>query len=343
MLQVRARGSALTLVLFSSCVANPDFHGPMPVRNQHPAQLTVLHLPTTGAGSLPAGQVLVRGDAAYSNLFLVGSSPGGTRWVMDGEYLRAATALRAGLGNGLELGVELPFAHTSGGFLDGFVIGYHDALGFPDQGRNDTPRDQFAIEARRAGQPVWAVERDSLELLDVPAWLTWQVVDPAGGFGIAVRCGAELPTGDDRRGYGNGQMDWSAGLVLEARLAGAAVHGQVQHTLAGTPKQSRDAGFAFADVTSASCGAELPLDTGLSALLQVEWETSTLRQLDLDEVGRQQVLLWIGGRVRIDDDTHLELGFGEDLAGLVSPDFTAWLGMSWTPGRSQGTSPRPRG
>ena len=41
---------------------------------------------------------------------------------------------RQGLGDGLEFGFELPFAHTSGGFLDRFLIDYHDALGLPDQG-----------------------------------------------------------------------------------------------------------------------------------------------------------------------------------------------------------------
>jgi len=318
--------------LLGGCVAEPDFAGPMPVRNQHPAQLTVLHLPTTGARSLPTGRVAVRGDAAYSNLFLLGSGPNSARWKMDGEYLRAAASVRAGLGSGLELGLEAPFAHTSGGFLDSFVIDYHDTFGLPDQNRQNNPRDAFEIAARRGGSDVWTVSEESATLLDVPLWLAWQITDPADGLGLAVRGGVELPTGNDRRGYGNGEIDTSVGVVLERHAFGCGVYGHAQHTFAGTPDQSRDQGLRFRDVTSAGLAVEAPLDTGLAALLQVEWETSTLRAVDTPTLQREQLLLWVGFRLGLDRDTNVEVGFGEDLIGLASPDFTAWLAFTWTPG-----------
>ena len=334
MQQVRLAGGLTSTLLLTACVAEPRFQGPIPVRNQHPAQLTVLHLPTAGTTSLPMGRLMVRGDAAYSNLFLIGSTTSGTRWEMDGEYLRTAAGVRAGLGHGLELGIELPFAHTSGGFLDSFVMDYHDAFGLPDQGRQEHVRDQFAVGAARNGIGVWSMETASFELMDLPLTLTWQVTDPAEGVGLALRTGVELPTGDDDKGYGNGEFDASGGVVLEHRAWGMAFYGHAQHTFAGTPQQSRDAGFAFEDVTSIGAAAELPLADGVSALMQTEWETSTLRGLDLAAADRDQMLLWVGGRIRIDTDTELELGFGEDLIGLVSPDFTVWLAMSWVPGAS---------
>lgn len=307
----------------------------MPVRNQHPAQLTVMHLPTASACSLPMGKVAVRGDAAYSSLFLLGSGPNGARWKMDGEYLRVGTSVRAGLGSGLELGVEVPFAHTSGGFLDSFVIDYHDALGLPDQDRQNNPRGDFEIAARRGSRDVWTVSEENGTLLDVPLTLSWQVADPAEGLGLAVRGGIELPTGNDRRGYGNGQIDTSVGVVLEQHWFGCGFYEHVQHTFAGTPEQSREQGFRFRDVTSAGLAIEAPLDSDLAALLQFEWETSTLRELGIRTTERQQVLLWAGFRLALDTDTRVEVGFGEDLVGLVSPDFTAWLALAWTPGRSR--------
>ena len=315
-------------------MTDPALHGPMPVRNQHPAQLTVMHLPTTDARSLPMGQVTVRGDAAYSNIFLLGTGSNGAQWKMDGEYLRAAVSVQAGLGGGLELGIELPFAHTSGGFLDSFIIDYHDAFGLPDQDRHSHPLDEFEIAAHRGTREVWSVDEENGTMLDVPLTLSWQVADPADGLGLAVRGGIELPTGNDDRGYGNGELDTSVGVVLETHWAGVGWYGHVQHTFAGTPDQSSSAGFRFRDVTSAGAAIEAPLSDGLAALLQVEWETSTLRDLGIDAASRDQVLLWVGGRIRLDLDTHMELGFGEDLASAVSPDFTAWLALSWTPGAS---------
>lgn len=341
MLQVRAPSLVASSLLAAGCAATPDLRGPLPVRNQHPAQLTVLHLPARGTACLPEGRVSVRSDVAYSNLFLVGGGSGGRRFAMDGEYLRAAAGYRAGLGAGLELGLEVPVAHTSGGFLDGFVIDYHDTLGLPDQGRDTNPRDAFEIRASRAGQTVWRVEADGVAMMDVPLTLAWQIADPAAGLGLALHAGIELPTGDDASGYGNGELDVAVGLVAEHRAFGLGFCVHAQHTFAGTPRQSRDAGFEFADVTAAGLAIEVPLDDGVTAEVQVEWETSALRTLDIPVVERDHGLLWLGGRVRLDDDTELELGFGEDLIGLVSPDFTAWLGVVWTP--QTGRDPRSPG
>ena len=100
--------ASIGFLLFSAagCVSEPAFAGPLPVRNQHPAQLTVLHLPPATTRVQPAGELQVRTDAAYSSLWLLGQSAttNGT-WRMDGEILRVATSLRAGLGSGLDSSV----------------------------------------------------------------------------------------------------------------------------------------------------------------------------------------------------------------------------------------------
>ena len=302
------------------------------MRNQHPAQLLVMHLDPAGTDVLPAGETAWRADLAYTSLFLNGSNPQGS-WFMDGELLRAALDARVGLGDGLQLGLQLPFAHTSGGFLDDFIIDYHDAFGFPDQNRSTSPKDEFLVRANRSGTTVWSAEQSGAELLDVPVHLTWQVRPAADGqLGLALRGGFEIPTGDQDAGYGNGQVDFAVGGVAEYRRGGIGYTLQASHTFAGTPRQSRDLGFSFEDVTSIGVGVELPLSRDLHAIVQAEWETSTLRELGPRVASRQQALLWVGGRWRPTPQWAVEVGFGEDLIGLVSPDFTAWLSFRWTPG-----------
>ncbi len=328
-----AGGFFVLVVVPAGCVARPRLDGPLPTRNQHPAQLTVLHMAPSAVTTLPAGAISGRVDAAYSNLFLNGGSGGGNTWRMDGEYLRVGTTLRVGLGGDCELAAELPVAHTSGGFLDDFIIGYHDFFGLPDQNRDQNPRDAYDITAQKDGNVAWSVDRENLELLDVPMQVTWQLVAPGDGrVGTAVRGGIELPTGNDDRGYGNGQLDASLGVLLEYRAGGVGWYGHAQHTLAGTPRQSRAVGLHFADVTSLGLGAELPLAENLNVLVQVEWETSTLRHLGFPAVASEQLLLWIGGRWLVTEHWGIEVAFGEDLYGFVSPDFTAWLGCAWLPG-----------
>lgn len=311
----------------------------MPTRNQHPAQLTVLHMDPAPANVLPAGQIAVRENLAYSSLWLRGGTAA-RQFEMDAESLRAATRLQLGLGAGLEFGVELPVAHTSGGFLDAFVIDYHSWFGFPDQARDTSPRNDFAIAARQNGQELWGVDADGFAWLDVPLQLTWQVVEAAENRpGLAVRGALELPTGDADRGYGSGGVDASVGMLLQHRTGPLAWYGHAQHTFASTPRATKRAGLTFADVTSLGGAVELPLGESLSALVQVEWETSTLRNFDLPVVSRDQLLLWVGGRLHLDSAWAVEIAFGEDLQGLVSPDFTAWLSVAWLPGARAANAP----
>jgi len=313
----------------------------MPVRNQHPAQLTVLHMQPARAAVLGAGAVEARLDAAYTSLWLSGQGTGRS-WLMDGEYLRAGPSARIGLGRGLQLGIELPFAHTSGGFLDDFVIDYHDSFGLPDQGRDVAPRDGFAVRAEQNGAVVWSVERDGLQLLDVPLILQWEVLPAGPGrLGLAARGAVELPTGDDEDGYGSGELEASCGIVAELQAGGLAFTGHAQHTFAGTPAAARRAGLHFADVTAIGGGVEAPLTPDLSLLAQVEYETSALREFGLRATGREQAMLWVGGRWRVTPRCAIEVGFGEDLIGLVSPDFTAWLGMVVELGVAADPAPPP--
>lgn len=318
---------------FAGCVAAPKLGGPLPIRNQHPAQLTVMHLDPADASVLASGQTAWRTDLAYTSLFLNGMNGQGS-WIMDGEVLRAALDARVGLGHGLQLGMQIPVAHGSGGFLDDFIIDYHDAFGFPDQDRSITDNKRFLIDASQNGTSVWSVNESSAELLDVPIHLTWQVLEPGDRkFGLALRGGFELPTGDQNNGYGNGEVDVAFGAVFDYQSHGIGWNGNVQHTFAGTPRPSRTAGFSFEDVTSAALGIELPLTDSLHAMVQVEWETSTLRSLGPMVAARDQALLWIGGRYQTSPEWSVEVGFGEDLIGLASPDFTAWLAFVWKPSR----------
>ncbi len=326
--------SAPGLLLATAC-AGPSQRGVLPVRSQHPAQLQVLRAEADVVAARPAGSVGLRADAGYSSLFLSGGK-GGNTLAMDGEYLRARLLGQVGLGADLELAVELPVAHTSGGFLDSFIIGWHDFFGFPDQERQLVPNDRYRVDATRNGVTAMQVEAASLELMDVPMHLKWAVLPAVdGGFGLALRASLEAPTGDQRAGFGNGGLDWGGSVLAEWRPGPVAVHAHLGHAFVATPDRAALAGLAYQDVGSGGLGVVLPLGAGLEALGQVEWETSTLRELGFDRAARDQVLLWVGARADLGRGFALECAIGEDLAGFVAPDFTAFAGVSWQPGRGR--------
>ncbi|MBK8976958.1 MAG: DUF3187 family protein [Planctomycetes bacterium] len=314
--------------LLAGCVSAPRFAGPLPVRDQHPAQLTVGRLLPRAAAAEAPGSVRADWTNAYSSLFLAGGDSEAS-FRMDGEYLRSALAARVGLGHGLDVELEVPVAHTTAGFLDDFIIEWHDAFGLPDQNRDDRPRDEFVIEADRGGVAVWQVEKSGFELLDVPLAIAWSPLSAGtdGRFGVTLRAGVELPTGAARRGYGSGGFDWMLGVAAEARLERVSLTAHVQHTFASTPAQSERAGFSFHDVTVIGAGVEVPVLDDLTLLAQTDLETSTLRGLDFDRAANAQWLLWTGARLRIAERAWVDIAIGEDLSSYIAPDLSAWIGF----------------
>ena len=311
----------------AGCANDPHFRGPLPARNQHPAQLVVGRLEPREARVAGAGEGRVAWRNAYSSLFLGGSEDGST-FRMDGEYLRTSVAGRIGLGGGFDLALELPFAHASGGFLDSFLIDWHAVFGFPDQGRSDAGRDHFVVDGSRDGRLVWSLDDDGFEMLDLPIVLGWQAIgEPGKPLAVLLRGGVELPVGDDARGYGSGGLDWLLGATVEWRGRQVAWNAHVEHSFAATPAPTARAGFEFADVTSFGAGGEFAISDDWSLLVQLESDRSTLRHLGLPRTSREQWLLWAGLRTRLGESLWLEGGIGEDLSQNIAPDFTAWFGL----------------
>jgi hypothetical protein len=319
-------GAAL---LLPGCATEPRFDGPIAARNQHPAQLLVGRLRPRSAAAAPAGAATVEWQTAYSSLFLSGSA-GTNSFEMDGEYLRTALTTRLGLGAGLDLELELPIGHASGGFLDDFVVEWHDLFGFPNQGRDLAPTDDFAVSGERDGATVFAVEPHGARLLDIPlalAWAPWAIGEERP-FGLLLRGGVELPTGDADAGYGSGEVEWMLGAVAEWRTGPLALNLHAEHTFAASPPRARAAGFDFEDVSSLGIGAEFAVDDNLSLLAQVEMDRSTLRGLDLQRTSADQWLLWTAARFRLGERLRVEVGIGEDLSQYIAPDFSAWLSFA---------------
>lgn len=321
-----------------ACTAAPRFDGPIAARNQHPAQLVVGRLRPRSSAAVPSGAAEVDLSAAYTSLFL-GGQAGLDTFRMDGEYLRTSLATRVGIGGGFDLEIEIPVAHATGGFLDDFVIGWHDVFGFPDQGRDKAVRDGFEVLATRNGQTVFEVEENGLHLLDVPVVLGYEVLPPVDAQpGLHVRGGVELPTGDADAGYGSGGADWMVGVSTELRTGPVAWNLHVDHTFTGDASRARRAGAPLQDVTSGGLGLEWVVAPEWTWLAQVEYDRSALRQLSLKRTSDDQWLLWLASRFRLGDRVGLEIGFGEDLSQFIAPDFSAWLSIQYRFGPRAGSN-----
>ena len=316
------------LTALCACASERRFAGPLPVRNQNPAQLVAPSLDPGRARPLPGGAVDLRIDAAYTSLFLSGSGNGNSLY-QDGEILRTSIKTKAGLGQDLEVTAELPFAHTSGGFLDEFLIDYHDALGLPDQGRSSVPNNQWDVHARRGSTDVHRLDQANVQLLDVPLGMTWHFlpVTEERPYGLGVRGVVDVPLAHDEHGYGTGRWEFAAGLFGEADVGMFSFTGWANYAWTRQPYLARQTAFPVEDIVTFGGGVEWLASDSLSFVLQTQVENSLLENLAFREAANDQWLLWSGGRIRLSQQALLEIAVGEDLSEHTGPDVTFYLSL----------------
>jgi len=203
--------NALLLAALLAPAASPAFEGPLAVRNQFPL---FMHVDAPRLESAAAGTAFSAG-ISYSSIFLV---RGSASWDFGIDAELAELSLRYGKAFGpFELGAELPVYFFSGGFMDGFLEGYHKAFGFSDYGRSARPNNQFLYEVRRDGALVVKGSDSGPGIGDLRLSAKYILLqeDPAVGLRVDV----ELPTGDAKKGFGSGGLDAGVGLLVDKRIS----------------------------------------------------------------------------------------------------------------------------
>lgn len=245
---------------------------------------------------------------------------------LDGETARLLLSHRRGLGAGWDFSLEIPLLSQGGGFLDGWIEEWHGWFGLPNGGRETAPRDRYQYRYVRNG-----VER-------------LNVTEPYSGFGditlgigrrmgdsVALRGMVKLPTGDEARlGGGNaGAALWlDAVLPLPDGFQGF-VAGGVSVNARGEvlpDMQNREVVFGGIGLTT-----PFPFTGRVRILAQVYGHSRLYDGGGVSVFSRAGVPLTLGLQVRTGPASRFEFGFLEDLAVNASPDFTAYLSLTYSP------------
>lgn len=194
--------------------------GPFPQRFQNPLYLLFLNLRPMRATILPRGDWRLEWTNAYSNLFERAVNENtGTDLTLDMELWRTAFVFAYGFRDDLEFGGELPFLHFGGGFLDGFVQGFHKAFGFPNGGRDTTTNGVYNVNVQVGGVSLFRPGSQGfgwgdLELYAKREFRKETTYAPAvsGSFHL------KLPTGIRAEALGSGAPDFGFVTALEKSL-----------------------------------------------------------------------------------------------------------------------------
>jgi hypothetical protein len=281
----------------------------------------------------PAGEWGLGVQAAWSSIEEIRRFPSwapSERVVFDCETIRSTLRGRYGLGSGLDFEIELPLVYASAGRLDSFIEAWHDFLSLPKGGRERFPDDRFEVRMTEGGDELYALEDNRLGLQDIPLILTRELrSEDAHGPALAVRAAVELPTGSQRRGFGNGAPDFGLGLVGERSWGRVTATFGLDLHFPGQPdrlealqRHKLDDGFAL------ELGAEYRWNDNCSMLVGTVWTSRMISSMELEEINREVFDLGLGVAWDLSPTSRVSVSVHEDIVAATGSDLSLQLGWS---------------
>ncbi|MBJ6802698.1 DUF3187 family protein [Geomonas sp. Red259] len=314
------------------CHAEPLAITPFYTFNQSPL-VQIYGLPAAESAVVqPAGKAWTLLSVDVANSYLKRETARESL-LLDGEGERITLALRYGVAQRGELGMDLPLIAYNGGIFDGFIEDWHEFFGLPQGQRPDAPKGQLRFQYEKDGRQRLDMERDGLHIGDLRFSGAWQLYHGGGAnpAALALRTSLKLPTGSSSRLTGSGSTDlalwltgssdyafpgqWGHATVFAAAGGLAMTDGQVlkeQHkNLAGFGT----VGLGWSPSDSFALKAQL---SGHSAFFRA----SAFSELSS---GAMQVIF--GGTVAFSPRTTLDIALSEDVTVGASPDVALHLGL----------------
>jgi len=319
LLQSPVPAAALEIEPFRTANRNPLVHG-----YGLPSERTP-HLLPAGTWSTAVTQDVA---SIYSD-----SSTGTEQLLLDGEQYRWALTAKYALNDRLELGLELPVIHQSGGGLDSMIIDWHNLWGLPQGGRDSAPKNRLTYRYSKDGNQRLNVTDTSTGIGDLSLLAGYRLFDHHQGGdhdAVAIRMQLKLPTGDSDSLHGTGSTD------LALFLTGATN----RTTEWGTLGVYGAAGGMFSSdgdllnkqrenlIGFGSAGIGWSPADWIAFKAQLDINTAYYRDSSLDELSTTALMLTIGGTLQLSDNYLLDIGLSEDLAVATAPDVTFHLGLS---------------
>jgi hypothetical protein len=255
--------------------------GPFPVRSLSPIQLLFFQFTPERAIPLPRGMWNIRFDLVEANI-LARDQNGNDSFLFDFELTRANLALQYGVIDQLAVGLDIPLLYTWKGFLDGPIKGFEDFTGFERTIRFERPQNLFDYILNKNGRTALKGTSGAVGIGDIglsaKALLRQEgQLAPA----IAGRFALKLPTGDEDRALGSGEVDVALGVALEKTFGPVRLYFNTGLTIP-TGNPFAGTGIDSVPMLSTFLTGEYRFTERFSILLQLNGITPPVRNTGLD-------------------------------------------------------------
>ena len=303
------------------------------VHNQHP--LLQLHAPPAPGERAPLAPGQWRSDFALrlNNNSIQEGDAAAERIVLDGETYRTALTVSRGLRPGLAVAATVPLVAHSSGFMDDFIIDWHDLWGLSNTRREGFENNRLDFSYLRDGAEQVALRESARGLGDVRVDLDWHL--RAAGpdrRSLVLRSGVKLPTGSSDRLLGSGGTDFSLQVLSSDHRSLAAWNVSLAWSVGALWLGESDVLDSMREdlVGLASAGLRWRISTCFEAGMQVDMHTA-MYDSGLQALGRGSVQLTTGFGLRLSGGSLLELAMLQNLRTDTTPDFGLYLGWRSAP------------
>lgn len=148
----------------------------------------------------------------------IAALPEGEGFFIDLETDIVEMRAHYGLTDRIDVGASIHYLRYSGGLLDGLIEGFHDLVGFSQQGRQYVPRDQLQVIIGRNGQ-VFARAIDSAPDggFGDPFLFARYTFPSAGRWGFNTEVALKPPVASVSSSASSGGWDYGVQLTADRR------------------------------------------------------------------------------------------------------------------------------
>jgi hypothetical protein len=250
---------------------------------------------------------------------------------IDGETLTARLVWRRGLGKRFDLGLDVPLVNHAGGSFDSVIESWHDAWGFPQNGRDEELSNQLLYRYEDSSGETVSIDSHTAGLGDIRAKLGFSLLadDPQW---LSLRATVKAPTGSADKLTGSGGWDASLGLHWRDG-AGLQRAGLVYEVAAGGVLGSRgDVLAPRRRQFAAWANAMLAWHTASWLTLKTQLDThSAFYRSELQALDSASVQLSLGASFSLTRTMALDVAVVEDLAEDTAPDVVFHLAWRFRP------------
>jgi len=315
------------LIISAFCpAANAERGDPVYLASQNP-WVMVFGLPKAESGSLTTEGTLETSFLYFVTNHAISADSGDENIIWDGETTQYNLVFRYGFSDTVELGVDIPYIHHSGGYLDSMIRNFHDLFGMPNDRQEEFDKDQIHYRLQEDELTLFEMHDSANGIGDIRLSAAMPLMEDYFGEKrhLALRSQIKLPTGDAKYLLGSGGADVSIGLTYSdfqtlgnfdmvlSSHAGIIYLGDAEVL---THKQENIAVYGGISVDW------LALEN-LEIKAQLDMH-SAFYDSTLDQLG-SAVQLIVGGTLYLPGDMLLDLGISEQLSTDATPDVGFYL------------------